>query len=420
MTTRAGTPSGAPIGADVLIIGGGITGLWTRALLASEGYSVVLVDSQTLGDGQTSRSQGILHRGVKYAFSESARGASALLADVASVWDKALAGAGPINLSRARVLSASTYLWTVGGVLANLTAWSASKAMRSAVTELARDRFPPGFAGSPSPVRVWRVDEPVLDPASLLASVRDAGQGPLLHGVVTAIDDPPSADSATISLASHADPARSLSIRAPLVILCAGEGNESLLALATQGDPSVCQRRPLKMAMIDGAPFELFGHCPQPASDKPRITITTAARAGSRVWYVGGNVAEKGPSQSADEFRDSVRDELSASVPWADLSSARFDWLSIDRAEAKTATGARPDGPIVHRFGRVCAAWPTKLALAPQASAMLLDHARQAITRRQALLPHAAAQFPAIAVASLPWDPPPHGWSPLASTRSTS
>ena len=38
---------------DVLIIGGGIAGLWTLARLQQAGYKAVLLESHSLGHGQT-------------------------------------------------------------------------------------------------------------------------------------------------------------------------------------------------------------------------------------------------------------------------------------------------------------------------------------------------------------------------------
>ncbi len=408
------TPSAS---ADVVIIGGGITGLWTRAALTHAGRSVVLIDHGSLGDGQTVRSQGILHRGVKYAFSQAARGASEQLSQAAKVWDAALRGDGPIDLRAARVLSDATHLWTVGGVLSNLTAWSASKAMRSDMRELSRAQFPPAFAASPASTRVWKVDEPVLDPGSLLAAVRAAGRGPLLQGAVTELQEEGPRVRVTVRATPPSDDSASMtSVLAAAVILCAGEGNERLLSMAPGGDAGVCQRRPLRMGMVDGAPFELFGHCPQPASDKPRITITTGRRDGSLVWYVGGNVAEKGTSQSPAEFRESLKNELASCVPWADLSHARFDWLDIDRAEGRTQSGARPDGPVLRRFGRVLAAWPTKLALAPRTAELILEELSRGEHGRShdAENPDVGDAFSAPSIAPAPWLSPPHGWTPLS------
>ena len=52
---------------DVLIVGGGVAGLWLNARLRRLGYSTLLVDKGVLGGGQSAKSQGIIHGGTKYA-----------------------------------------------------------------------------------------------------------------------------------------------------------------------------------------------------------------------------------------------------------------------------------------------------------------------------------------------------------------
>ena len=51
---------------DIVILGGGVAGLWVLNALISEGYSVVLLEKQKLGQGQTICAQGIVHGGFKY------------------------------------------------------------------------------------------------------------------------------------------------------------------------------------------------------------------------------------------------------------------------------------------------------------------------------------------------------------------
>ena len=52
---------------DVVIVGGGIAGLWLLNLLRSRGYGAVLIERSAFGDGQTICSQGMIHGGLKYA-----------------------------------------------------------------------------------------------------------------------------------------------------------------------------------------------------------------------------------------------------------------------------------------------------------------------------------------------------------------
>lgn len=46
------------ISTDVLIVGAGVAGLWLNARLRRQGFSTVVVESATLGGGQSVKSQG--------------------------------------------------------------------------------------------------------------------------------------------------------------------------------------------------------------------------------------------------------------------------------------------------------------------------------------------------------------------------
>ena len=61
---------------DVLIVGGGIAGLWLNARLRQQGYNTLLIEQQSLGGAQTVKSQGIIHGGTKYALQGALTGSS--------------------------------------------------------------------------------------------------------------------------------------------------------------------------------------------------------------------------------------------------------------------------------------------------------------------------------------------------------
>ena len=83
---RAGAPPSGfamlsgDVTADVLIIGGGITGVTTALLLAQQGRSVVLLEGQELGSGATGNSTGNLYQTLALG-----------LHDIASRWDESVA-----------------------------------------------------------------------------------------------------------------------------------------------------------------------------------------------------------------------------------------------------------------------------------------------------------------------------------------
>lgn len=51
---------------DMLIIGGGATGVGTAVDAASRGYDVLLLEQSDFGKGTSSRSTKLIHGGVRY------------------------------------------------------------------------------------------------------------------------------------------------------------------------------------------------------------------------------------------------------------------------------------------------------------------------------------------------------------------
>ncbi len=348
----------------ILIIGGGIAGLYARALLAWHGRAVVLAERTMLGDGQTVASQGILHRGVKYALSRKAARAADSLEQSLKAWDDHFAGRGCVDLRDLPVVAPRMHLWTrpgsVSSIMGSLTGMAASLAMKSGVRRLARADFPSSLAPAPEGVSAWEVEERCIDVRALLARLRDVDAGPIVAG----------AGGGAAELAARFD--------ASAVVLAAGAGNESLLSGLSIDPSPLCQRRPLHMVVMRGAPFDFNGHCLQELSDKPRLTITTSKADGDRVWYIGGDIAERGVDlDEAAQVRAAVS-ELESCIGWADLRHATWSTLRIDRAEGRSDDGSRPDGPVCRRLRGASmetpawVVWPTKLALAPALAATLM------------------------------------------------
>lgn len=387
---------------DVVIFGGGVAGLWCRFALEAAGYSTLLLERCSLGAGQTLASQGILHRGVKYALLPAARAAAAELARAHGAWSTALAGGGQgmPDLSRVRTLADEMHLWSPPGLAGALTGAAAAKVMNSEVESLERGRWPASFAGAPAGTRVWRVDERVLDAKSLVEALDAAGHGPMWRAADTTLTV---SDDGGVAV-EIALPGGTQRVTATAAVCAAGEGNETLLSQARIEPRAVCQRRPLHMVMVRPAPFELFAHCPQPASDKPLLTVTTGTRGTERVWYLGGELAERGVDLDACGQRDATRAALARCMPWVDAGAMKIATFKIDRAEGRTPEGKRPDGAVVRRWGPIVAAWPTKLALTPALAAEVVTQVQQAVPgggTGRATLPFSGG---AVEAGVPPWD----------------
>src|SRR2546421_12750929 len=80
------------IRADVLIIGGGIAGVWILDELRRAGIDAILLEKRALGDGQTVASQGIIHGGLKYMFDGQGSTSVKAIAGMPMIWRGRLGG----------------------------------------------------------------------------------------------------------------------------------------------------------------------------------------------------------------------------------------------------------------------------------------------------------------------------------------
>lgn len=348
---------------DVLIIGGGIAGLWLMNHLQHQGYECLLLEKKALGGGQTLASQGIIHGGLKYALSGNLSGESEAIAAMPGRWRDALDGKGSVDLSGLPLLSDTQYLWSAGSMASRMSTFFASKMLRGRIDKLSRDDFPEALANPAFKGRVYRLEDLVVNTEALVRRLAQPLAGRLL-----AFDD--SRDTlewngsglAAVTLAGQR-------IEPRATVLSAGEGNVELLAAAHQQGVLLkeeVQLRPLKMLLVRqplSEPF--FGHCIG-ASNKPQLTVTSHPLAsGEQVWYLGGDIAEKGVELSDAEQVVAGRDLLQQLFPWQDHNQSRFATLDINRAEPKQQQLVKPDNAYARREHNLLLAWPTKLTLAP-------------------------------------------------------
>jgi hypothetical protein len=405
---------------DVVIFGGGIAGLWTLARLTSRGYAAGLVvqagPEGVLGGRQTLASQGIIHGGVKYALGGAASRASRAIAAMPELWTACLSGTPPAHepdLSSAQVLSPRQYLWSTGSLGSKLVAIAASKAIRTPVRRLDEAERPPGLRvqDGARAVDVYEVDEAVLEPRSVI----EALAGPRRRQIGTYAETRPAGGAFEVFVGDTRAVAKA-------AVLCAGEGNPPLLGLLAPGAVAtpVQQVRPLHMVYVRAAgndPEEgglpaLYGHALAgltgvSGADKPRVTVTTQGDgAGRTVWNVGGLIAETGVERPRHAQVEHAKKELAACVGWVSLErggGAEFATLRVNRAEGFTPGGSRPDEPVVRAFGRVIAAWPTKLAFAPEMARRVDDALVAAGVEPSGCTPDLRCPHQPM-VGPLPWD----------------
>jgi glycerol-3-phosphate dehydrogenase len=352
---------------DLVIVGGGVAGLWLLNRLRNAGYNAVLLEKDKLGSGQTIASQGMIHGGMKYALGGNLTGASETIADMPAHWKLCLQGKGDVDLRNTRLLSEAYYMWPRESLRSRFNAFVGSKAVRGKVTDVNAADWPEFFRGRINGP-LYRLHDIVLDVPSLLANLA----GNCRNNIIRTDPDQPEIVRQGDAFVVRINP--QLQVHTRRVVCTAGTGNEALISLSGSRQVSM-QRRPLQMVVVKHdmhAP--VYVHC---VSDQltatPELTVTTHLCAdGKAAWYLGGELAETGAAVDQATQISRAREKLQNLFPWCDFSGAQWHSFYIDRAEARQAGGKRPDNCSIESAGGIDFCWPTKLTLAPNLASSFL------------------------------------------------
>ncbi|MDT8428659.1 MAG: FAD-dependent oxidoreductase [Pseudomonadales bacterium] len=391
--------------AQLIILGGGIAGLWLLNRLCNAGYDTVLIEKSQLGSGQTLASQGIIHGGLKYALNGVLSPASSAIATMPARWRDCLAGTGEIDLRDCRILSPHYYLWSSSGYRSRLKTFLGSKALRGRITQLTKNEYPEFFRDAENGAargNLYQLTDFVVDTPSLLKVLSQRWQ----HRIFQAREVQVQAESSSKNTAGTAIASlrvvgqginekgineTELTLRAERYLLCAGEGNETLLQALRAAQPQM-QRRPLHMVWLKlKHPQPAFVHCIGDSFGMtPKLTVTSHPEppdsAHAWTWYLGGELAETGIKRSSQTQIDTARTLLTTLFPWVDTRTAKWGSFMINRAEPRVATLQRPDTAWLSACHNYLMAWPTKLTLSPN----LGDAALAALQEQQILPAHPA------------------------------
>jgi len=344
---------------DIVIFGAGIAGLWVFNRFKAMGYDVLLLESDTIGGGQTIASQGIIHSGLKYAFAGKINTLAQSISAMPDLWRAALEGEGPVDLSAAHTRADSQYLLIPNGLMGGLVKLVTRQALGNNVHEVKKADWPEEIKASGFKGTVVFMDEPVLDTPSVTRALAAPYQDNIRK-----IDTP---DDPFGFLEKH-------NIQASHIIFTSAGSNQEIATKTKQDSGLKTQKRPLLMGMMKSAPYPLYAHLVG-TSDKPVATITThECDDGSLVWYLGGSVAERAKEANSQEVYDAARKGFAKYLPSVDLSNVEWATLPIDRVEGKSETdGWMPDTPTIHSTDNAHYCWPTKLTFAPLLSERLLE-----------------------------------------------
>lgn len=361
------------INADVVIFGGGIAGLWTLASLTQQGYNVILLETDAFGSGQTIKSQGIIHAGLKYALTGKISSDVSSLKDMPTIWQACLNGTGSIDLSKAKILAQYQYLWSTNKLAGNLATLFTSNALASYIEATPQDSWPPIIIESSIKTKLYKLAELVLDIPSVLQTLATPHLNRCIKidqndGYTLETDANNNISSITIRANNS-----SIKISAQKYIFTTGSNNVNFTQkLHLDID---MQLRPLHMVLVKSNNLlPLYGHCIG-LSTTPRITVTTHfMQDGTPVWYLGGKIAEDGVTRTTTEQITEAKKELQTLFPNLKLNDAQYATFFVDRAEAKQQNGNKPDTATVFSNNNYITAWPTKLALAPVLAKQILQH----------------------------------------------
>ncbi len=374
--------------ADVVVVGGGVAGLWLTAELRHCGVDVLLAEADLLGGGQTRFAQGIIHGGLKFSLAGGTTAASRAITAMPDRWRASMRAAAAPDLSGVRSLSAAHYVIGTASLVSGITKMVATHLTAARAKRLVGRARPRVFDDLGVTGSIVELDEPVIDVQSAVAELARLCRPSIIWArAVLKTKSPP-------VVCLQLPDGRVAEVAAKIVVWTAGIGNEAVHADT--------QRRALHMVMVRRRRLpRLFAHCASGATPRPRLTVTSHAHDGFHIWYLGGELAETGVGQAREQLIARAREELSTLFPPIDLAGAQWATVRVDRAEARNA-GRRPDDFALEVVDNQMIAWPTKLALAPK----LAERVRDWVVSRlgaNGLHDRTALAYPCPEVAPPPW-----------------
>jgi len=356
-----------PTETDVLVVGGGIAGLWIQQRLLSAGFTAVLVEQQRLGGSQSGASQGIIHGGVKYALGGRLTGSTEVIASMPGRWRRCIEGQGEVDLRGVRILTDSCHLWTLGSPASALASLLDSQALRRHVVPLTRHDHPACFRHEGFHGTVYRLDELVLDPVSLVRTLATPNLALMLQLQQVGKRLERSGDGFVLDTESGPLHARHL-------VLAAGSGNPDLLEnLGLEAAP--VQRRPLHQVCVTlDHPEPLYGHCVTSlTAEQPELTVTShPTGTGKWLLYLGGRLADTGVSLTPAQQISAARDLMAVVLPGFLPHLDGWRTLRVDRVESIGEAAGLPETPCINEQANVLTVWPNKMSLIPELADQVL------------------------------------------------
>ena len=350
---------------DLVIFGGGVAGLWALDSVSREGYSAALIEKSSLGDGQTIRSQGIIHGGFKYVVPGKYRENSAKeVRNMPNRWLDHLHGKrNDPDLSHVTVNSDFSYFWLskrtgIRATLESVFSPIGLSLLNSPVKDITPEA-PLWFRNSAD--IIYRAPEPVIDTRSLLEELAKPNASRIFYG--SSFKFRREGDSIKEITLVENKTGQEYCLSPRRVVLCAGVGNQEIVNMMGY-DEKIMQIRPLRHVFVTGELPDLWGHCID--GGKAMATVTTHYDQDSRkkVWSIGGEIAEDGNRENPKLLITKTHSFLERALSAIDFS--KTEWSTFDALRAEEPNNnLLPSGVSVRNIGNVSVCFPTKMALAP-------------------------------------------------------
>ncbi len=381
---------------DVIILGGGVAGLWLLNRLRQQHYQAIILDTHHLGAGQSCAAQGIVHGGLKYSLQGNLSTSAQAIADMPQRWKDCLQGQGEIDLSQVQQLSEKQYLFSTQQLSSKLLTFFAGKTLKARIQIVERNAYPKALDNKAFQGNVYQLPEPVLNMQSLLRHLSQP-QKPFIYQVDEYNIEQGNSQQIVITQKD-----KCYTLTAKKIILCAGKNNQTLLQQFIATKKQYMQLRPLQMPMLWSKDLPVFyAHCLGKGIN-PRMTITSHYREDAIVWYLGGEIAEQGVNIPKNQQIEKAQQALQAIFPWRDFSSMQWRTLFVERAEEKQLLHTRPSTASLLVIEHLYLAWPTKMAMAPLLADRIIEQ-----LQKDDINPGNKVQplvLDSVSVASLPWE----------------
>jgi L-2-hydroxyglutarate oxidase LhgO len=355
---------------DIVLIGGGIAGLWLLNRLKKEGFSVILLESEKIGGVQTIHSQGVIHSGFKY---QNHPEIVAKLKAMRHEWTAVLQGRGGVNLSKTKISATSQHYWTQN---ATVNADFYNNLLGDDFKKLSKKDFPALLKHSNYTGQVFEAEEMIIDMPSLIRNLYDNYVNFIFkmnQKTHFYLDEKGGIQSLILE---NGD-----SIEAQFFIFTAGAGNEQFvndLKINSLRFKSMqkMQKRPLHQVVIYKQNLPDFnGVCVSPEQNAftPVIITTHYTKNKQKVWQLGGDIATKGVNRSDKEQILFAKAEMNRLLPNINWSDAHFENFRVDRAEPLQSAAILPTDACVDVCMNAIQVFPVKFALMPEVADKVLS-----------------------------------------------